>query len=277
MSTTEEIDFDAIKRAQQQVWSAGDFGMVATLTTIVGEDLCEAAEVLPGERVLDVACGSGNGALAAARRARGNTVGVDFVPELLEHGRRRAAAERLEVEFVEGDAEELPFDDATFDVVISIFGAMFAPNQERAAAELLRVCRPGGRIGLANWTPDGLVGQAQKAIAQHAPPPPGLKPSDLWGREGRLRELLGEGIEELGVRRREFNFRFRSADHWLEFFRTNFGPVKTAFERLDEGGREALAADAKAVLGRFNRAGEGALVAPGEYLEVVARRDDGDP
>jgi SAM-dependent methyltransferase len=269
---TQEVDFEAIKQVQQHVWSAGDFAIVATLTTIVGEDLCEALDVLPGERVLDVACGSGNGALAAARRAWGNTVGVDYVPELLEHGQRRAAAERLKVEFVEGDAEELPFEDGSFDIVLSIFGAMFAPNQERAAAELLRVCRPGGRIGLANWTPEGLVGQAQKAIAQYAPPPPGVKPSDLWGTEERLRELFGEGISELEAKRREFNFRFRSAEHWLEFFRTNFGPVKMAFERLDEAGREALAADAKAVLERFNRAGERALVAPGEYLEVVARR-----
>ncbi len=271
-TNTQGVDFEAIKQVQQQVWSAGDFAMVATLTMIVGEDLCEAVDVLPGERVLDVACGTGNGALAAARRAWGSTVGVDYVPELLEQGRRRAAAERLEVEFVEGDAEDLPFEDASFDVVLSIFGSMFAPNQERAAAELLRVCRPGGRIGLANWTPEGLVGQAQKVIAQHAPPPPGVKPSDLWGTEERLRELLGEGISELEVQRRAFDFRFRSAEHWLEFFRTNFGPVKMAFERLDEAGREALAADAKAVLERFNRAGERALVAPGEYLEVVASR-----
>lgn len=172
-TTTEEADFEAIKQAQQQVWSAGDFAMVATLTTIVGEELCEAVDVLPGERVLDVACGSGNGALAAARRARGNTVGVDYVPELLEHGRRRAAVERLEVELVEGDAEELPFEDASFDVVISIFGAMFAPNQERAAAELLRVCRSGGRIGLTNWTPEGLVVRRRRRLHSTRRPRPG--------------------------------------------------------------------------------------------------------
>lgn len=269
---TEAVDFEAIKEVQRRVWSAGDFAMVATATTIVGEELCEAVNILPDERVLDVACGSGNGALAAARRARGNTVGLDYVPELLEHGRRRAAAERLEVEFVEGDAEQLPFEDGSFDVVISIFGAMFAPNQERVAAEILRVSRPGGRIGLANWTPEGLVGQAQKVIAQYAPPPPGTRPSDLWGTEDRLRELFGEGISELVVRRREFKFRFRSAEHWLEFFRTNFGPVKMAFERLDEAGREALATDAKAVLERFDRGGGRALVAPAEYLEAVAIR-----
>ncbi len=269
---THEVDYEAIKQVQQRIWSAGDFAIVATTSVIVGEELCEAVDVLPGERVLDVACGSGNAALAAARRAWGNTVGVDYVPELLDHGRARAKVERLEAEFVEGDAERLPFAAASFDVVLSTFGVMFAPDQERAAAELLRVCRPGGRIGLACWTAEGLVGQMFMAMAKHVPPPPGVAPPVLWGTEDRLRELLGEGISSLEIAKREFNYRYRSAEHFLEFSRRYFGPVKMAMERLDETGREAVAAEIAEVVERFNRAGERALVAPGEYLEVVARR-----
>lgn len=269
---TQAVDYDTIKQVQQQIWSAGDFALVATGSVIVAEQLCEAADVLPDERVLDVACGSGNATLAAARRAWGNTIGVDYVPELLEHGRARAEVERLEAQFIEGDAEQLPFEDGSFDVVLSTFGVMFAPNQERAAAEVLRVCRPGGRIALASWTPDGLVGQTMAVIAKHVPPPPGVSPPVLWGTVERLRELFGDGVSEVEVARRELDFRFRSAEHWLEFFRAYFGPVKVALERLDEPEREALAAEAKAILERFNRAGERALVAPGEYLEVVAHR-----
>lgn len=266
------VDYEAIKQVQRQVWSAGDFAMVASTSVIVGEELCEAVDVLPDEAVLDVACGSGNATLAAARRAWGNTVGLDYVPALLEHGARRAAAERLEVEWVEGDAENLPFADASFDVVLSSFGVMFAPDQERAAAELLRVCRRGGRIGLANWTPQGLVGQAMGVIARHAPSAPGTQPPVLWGTEARLRELFGDGISGLETATRELDFRFRSAEHWLEFFRAYFGPVKVTLERLDEAARQALVGETKAILEHFNRAGERALVAPAEYLEVVARR-----
>lgn len=272
---TEQVDYEAVKQAQQAVWSAGDFALVATALVIVGEELCEAVDVLPDERVLDVACGSGNTTLAAARRAWGNTVGVDYVPELLEHGRTRAAAERLDIEWVEGDNESLPFEDASFDVVLSTFGAMFSPDQEQTAAELLRVCRPGGRIGMANWTPDGLVGQLFKLIAQRNPPPAGLSPPSMWGTEERLRELFGEGISDLSVNRREFKFRFRSVNHYLEFFRTNFGPVKLVWEALDEAGREELSRDVEGTMSAFNLAGARALVAPGEYLEVVAKRAGG--
>jgi SAM-dependent methyltransferase len=267
----QQVDFEAVKQVQRMVWSDGDFSKVATGVVIVGELLCEAVDVRPGERVLDVACGSGNTALAAARRFAA-TVGLDYVPGLLERGRERAAAEGLEIEFVEGDAEALPFEEASFDVVLSTFGAMFAPNQPRTAAELLRVCRPGGRIGMANWTPEGAVGQIFRITAQHAPPPFPLDPPMLWGTEERLRELLGDGISALSAPRREVVFRYPSPEFWVEYFRTWFGPTKAAFARLDEAGQEAYANDLLALWRSVNRAGDQALVAPSEYLEVVATR-----
>ncbi len=269
---TEPPDLGAVTEIQQKVWSEGDFAMVAVLIVGVAEDLAEALDIVPGERVLDVACGSGNGAIAAARHAWGNTVGCDFVPALLERGRERAAAERLEIEFVEGDAQGLPFEDGSFDVAMSIFGAMFAPDQERTAAELLRVVRPGGRIGMANWTPDGGVGAMFMTIAKHAPPPPGLNPPLLWGTEERLRELFGDEVSELRIERRVSRQAFRSADHYLDFFRTYFGPIKMAFERVGAEGEAALEADLRAFLAEANTAGERALVLEAEYLEVIAIR-----
>lgn len=272
MTSGTDIDFESVKQAQQRTWSAGDFAVVATMAVIVGEHLSEAVNVLPGERVLDVACGSGNATIAAARRSWGGTVGLDFVPELLEHARTRAAAERLDIEFVEGDAENLPFEDASFDVVLSTFGAMFAPNQPRMASELLRVCRPGGRIGMSNWTPDGLVGRMFATTVKHAPPPFDLTPPVAWGTEERLRELFGDGISDLEIDRQFLVFRFRSVDHLLEFFRTYFGPTKMAYERLDEDGRNAYKADMRSVLEPQNEAGDKAFMARAEYLEVVATR-----
>jgi len=269
---SDAVDFEAVGKVQQGIWSEGDFSVVAGIVMPVAEDLAEALDVLPGERVLDVACGSGNGALAAARRAWGNTVGSDFVPALLERGRERAVAERLDVEFVEGDAVDLPFGEGEFDVVMSIFGAMFAADQEKAAAELLRVCKPGGRIGMANWTPTGFVGEMFKTNAKHVPPPAGVKPPLLWGTEERLRELFGSAISDLRLERRISVQRFRSADHWLEIFRTYFGPTKVAFERVGSEGEAALEADLRALLDLNNRAGERALVLESEYLEVVATR-----
>ena len=195
------VNLEAVKQIQQKVWSEGDFSMVGDRLGIVGEELAEAAEIIPGDRVLDVACGSGNTTIPAARRAWGNTVGLDYVPELLERGRERAAAERLDIDFVEGDAENLPFDDASFDVVLSSFGVMFAPDHQKAADELLRVCKPGGRIGMANWVPDGFVGEMFTTTAKHAPPPPGVQPPPLWGTEDHLRELLGDGVSSLEVER----------------------------------------------------------------------------
>lgn len=269
---SDSVDLQAVRQAQQKTWSEGDFGMVAGLVMMVSEELVEALDVIPGERVLDVACGSGNAALAAARRSWGNTVGVDFVPELLARGRERAATERLDVEFVEGDAAELPFEDGTFDVITSVFGAMFAPEQEKAAAELLRVCKPGGRIGMANWTPDGTVSSMFAAIAKYAPPPPGMKPPVLWGTEERVRELFGDGISGLEIERKASRQGFRSADHYLDFFRTYFGPVKMAFERVGPDREGELESELRQLLAEGNTAGDRALVLEPDYLQVVATR-----
>jgi ubiquinone/menaquinone biosynthesis C-methylase UbiE len=269
---SDAVDLEAVKQAQQKTWSEGDFAMVAGLVMMVSEELVEALDIMPGGQVLDVACGSGNAALAAARRSWGGVVGVDFVPDLLKRGRERAAAERLEIDFVEGDAAELPFGDGEFDVVISVFGAMFAPEHEKTAAELLRVCKPGGRIGMANWVPDGGVGQMFMTIAKHAPPPPGVKPPLLWGTEEHLREYFGDGIADLRVERKRSRQTFRSVDHWLDFFRTYFGPTKVAFERVGPEGEAALEGDLRQYLEEANTAGDRALVLEPEYLEVVAIR-----
>lgn len=265
------VDLEAVKEAQQKVWSAGDFSMVASTVVPVGEKLVDAVDILPDERVLDVACGSGNTTLPA-RRAWGSTVGLDYVPELLERARERAAAERVEIELVQGDAEDLPFDDASFDVVLSTFGVMFTPDHQKAADELLRVCRPGGRIGLANWVPDGAIGAMFMAVVKHAPPPPGVQPPILWGTEEHLRELFGDRISSLEIERMSVKQAFRSSDHWLEFYRTYFGPTKTAFERVGPEGEEALEADLREMLARFNVAGDRALALEPEYLQVVATR-----
>jgi SAM-dependent methyltransferase len=269
---SDAVDLQAIKQAQQRTWSEGDFAMVAGLVMMVAEELVEDLDIVPGERVLDVACGSGNGALAAARRSWGNAVGVDFVPALLERGRERAAVERLEVGFVEGDAADLPFGDGEFDVVISIFGAMFAPEQEKTAAELLRVCKPGGRIGMANWVPDGPVSSLFATIAKHAPPPPGMVPPVLWGTEDRVRELFGDGVSDLRVERRASRQAFRSIDHYLDFFRTYFGPIKMAFDRVGPKGEAGLEADLREQLAKANSGGDRAFVLEPEYLQAIATR-----
>ena len=265
------VDFGTIKTRQRDTWAAGDFGMIAWNTAFVGELLCEAADLRAGQRVLDVACGSGNVALAAGRRFCAAT-GVDFVPALIERARERAAAERLPVQFEIGDAEDLPFADASFDVVLSTFGSMFAPDQQKAAAELLRVCRPGGKIGLASWTPEGMWGELFRLHTQYLPPPPGLKPPALWGTEAHLRELFGGAVRELSARTRNALFRYRSPQHQFEFFSTYFGPTIKVLEALDEPGGRRFAADYQAVLERFNRSGDATLVAAAEYLEAVAIR-----
>lgn len=264
-------DFTAIKQRQQHIWAAGDFSRVATIQILVSELLCEAVDVRAGQTVLDVATGSGNTALAAARRWC-EVAGIDYVPALLEHARQRAAVERLPITFREGDAENLPFPDASFDVVLSTFGAMFAPDQERTARELLRVCRPGGKIGMTNWTPDGFTGGIFRATSRYIPPPPGLKPPVLWGTEERLRELFGDGIAALRVTRRSCVVRYLSVQHWLEFFRTYFGPTLKAFEALDATGQENLTRDLLDVACHFNRSGDDTMVMPSDYLEVVATR-----
>ncbi|MDE2415601.1 MAG: methyltransferase domain-containing protein [Comamonadaceae bacterium] len=263
------IDYSAIKQRQQAVWSSGDFATIGVTLQIVGESLCEAVDLHAGSRVLDVAAGNGNATLAAARRFA-RVTSTDYVPALLERGRERAAAERLAVEFRTADAEALPFADASFDVALSTFGVMFAPDQERAAAEMTRVVRPGGRIGLANWTPEGFIGQLLKVVGQHVPPPPGLRPTVRWGTEQGLAELFpGQRVQ---ATLRDFVFRYESARHWLEVFRTCYGPVLRAFAALAPDQQGLLERDILALLARFNRGGEQALRVPGSYLEVVVTR-----
>ncbi|AYD01715.1 class I SAM-dependent methyltransferase [Neorhizobium sp. NCHU2750] len=263
-------DLAAAKARQQGAWASGNYAVVGTTLQIVGERLCEALDLRAGETVLDVAAGNGNATLAAARRWC-RVTSTDYVPALLEQGRRRADAEGLSVNFQTADAEALPFDADSFDVVLSTFGVMFTPDQDRAAAELARVCRPGGRIGLANWTPDGFIGQLFKVIGQHVPPPAGLRPPSLWGTSERLEEMFGaEGKVE--ATKRNFVFRYRSAAHWIEVFRTWYGPVHKAFAALPTDGQVHLERDLEQLIGRFNRADDGTMVVPSDYLEVVVRK-----
>jgi ubiquinone/menaquinone biosynthesis C-methylase UbiE len=265
------VDFAAVKGKQQAAWSTGDYAVIGTTLQIVGESLCEALDLRADERVLDVAAGNGNATLAAARRWC-DVVSTDYVPALLERGRARASAEGLPVRFEQADAENLPYSDGGFDVVLSTFGVMFTPDQEKAAAELARVCKPGGRIGLANWTPPSFIGELFKLIGKYLPPPAGVKSPALWGTEERLRELFGNRLASMEIARKHFVFRYRSAGHWLETFRTFYGPMHKAFGALDAAKQESLAADLIALAGRFNRASDGTLLAPGEYLEVVITR-----
>jgi ubiquinone/menaquinone biosynthesis C-methylase UbiE len=268
---TTAIDLDALKSRQMASWASGDYAVIGTTLQLVGELLAEACDIRHGAAVLDVAAGNGNATLAAARRG-GRVTSTDYVPALLERGQERAHAERLEVTFLAADAENLPFPDASFDVVLSTFGVMFTPNQARAAAELARVCRPGGRIGLANWTPDGFIGQVFKTLGRHLPPPPGVQPPSLWGVESHLRELFDDSAREISVARRLFNFRYQSAAHFIEVFRTWYGPVHKAFAALPPDGAQALERDLTELLERYNRAGPESLIVPSEYLEVVITR-----
>jgi SAM-dependent methyltransferase len=271
IATQPQPDLAAVKRRQQATWSSGDYAVIGATLAITGELLCEAVDLRPGQQVLDVAAGNGNATLAAARRWA-DVTSTDYVAALLERGRARATAERLNVTFQEADAEQLPFADASFDVILSTFGVMFTPNQEQAAREMLRVCRPGGKLGLANWTPEGFIGQVFRTIGKYVPPPAGVKSPALWGSEQRLRELFGDGMAELRVERRLFVFRYRSAQHWLEVFRTYYGPVLKAFAALDAAGQAGLAGELTALLERYNQGGAGTLAVPSEYLEVVGTR-----
>ena len=262
------VDYEAIKQRQQATWASGDFAVIGTTLQIVGESLAEAADIRAGERVLDVAAGNGNATLAAARRFA-RVTSTDYVPALLKKGAARAKAEGLDVSFELADAEALPFEDGSFDAALSTFGVMFAPQQARAAGEMLRVVRSGGRIGLANWTPAGLVGELLRLVGRHVPPPAGLKPPSLWGTEPHLAELFGAQAVDIAVQRKDFMFRYESPAHWLEIFRNYYGPTHKAFAALDADGQRALEADIVALLERFNTAGRSSLVMPGEYLEVV--------
>jgi SAM-dependent methyltransferase len=262
-------DLAAVKQRQQQAWASGDYHAVAARIAFAAEHLVDTADLRAGWRVLDVATGSGNAAIAAARLGT-HAVGVDYVPSLLERGRIRAEAEGLDVELVEGDAEALPFEDGSFDAVVSVFGAMFAPDHERAAAELLRVSRPGGTIALASWTPDGFIGELFRTVAAHVPPPAGVPSPMLWGTERHLRTLFGDGICSLELEERTFTFRFRSAQDFVDFFRTWYGPTLKAFAALEGAARDALEADLLALAHRHDRLDGGPVAIPSAYVEAIA-------
>lgn len=272
METREqEPDMGAIKERMHKIWTSGDYARIGNPISIMGELLCEAVDLRSGERVLDVATGSGNTAISAARRFC-EVTGLDLAPENVEHARRRAAAEGMDITFEVGDAEDLPYPDASFDVVLSTIGVMFCPDQEKTASELLRVTRPGGRIGLASWTPDGYTGQMLKTVGKHVPPPPGVKPPSLWGTDERLQELLGAGVSSLETTRQTYIFRYPSAEHFVGWFRDYYGPTVRAFAALDAEGKESLARDLEALINERNVADDGTMVVPSHYLQAVAVR-----
>jgi ubiquinone/menaquinone biosynthesis C-methylase UbiE len=264
-------DFAALKSRQQTAWASGDYAVIGTTLQLVGEQLAEACDLRWDERVLDVAAGNGNATLAAARRGC-RVTSTDYVSTLLERGAERARAERLDVQFQVADVEALPFESATFDAVLSTFGVMFAPDHARAASELARVCRPGGKIGLANWTPDGFIGQMFKVLGRHLPPPAGVQPPSLWGMQAHLYSLFGDEAAAVLVTPRMFNFRYRSAEHFVDVFRTWYGPVHKAFAALAGDKAFALERDLIDLLNRTNRAGADSLIVPSEYLEIVVTR-----
>jgi SAM-dependent methyltransferase len=264
-------DLAQVKQRQQQMWASGDFHQVAALIQSVADEVAAALDIEAGWRVLDVATGSGNAALSAARLGA-EAVGVDYVPALLERGRRRVEAEGLDVVLVEGDAEALPFGDGEFDAATSVFGAMFAPDHERAAAELVRVVKPGGKIGLATWTPDGFIGELLRAVAQHVPPAAGVASPILWGTETYLSTLFGDAIESIRCQEQTFVFRFRSAEAWVDFFRAYYGPTFKAFEAVGPEGEQALHADLVALVDAYTGRSKGPVTIPAAWLETVAVR-----
>jgi ubiquinone/menaquinone biosynthesis C-methylase UbiE len=265
------VDLKALKARQQGTWASGDYAIVGTTLQIVGEELCEALDLRSGSQVLDVAAGNGNASLAAARRYC-DVVSTDYVAALLDRGRERAGAERLNIEFREADAEALPFPDETFDDVVSTFGVMFAPDQDRVAAELIRVCKHDGKIGLANWTPDGFIGNFFKTIGKYVPPPAGVKSPALWGTRARIEELFEANASSIKSAQRHFTFRYRSPEHFVDVFRTYYGPSLKAFNTLAPAEQKALQSDIISLIQRFNTAGDGSVVVPSEYLEVVITR-----
>jgi SAM-dependent methyltransferase len=264
-------DLAAVKTRQQGAWSSGDYAVIGATLQIVGEDLCEALDLRAGQKVLDVAAGNGNVTLAAARRWC-EVTSTDYVPALLERGRIRADADGLRINFREADAEALPFADQSFDAVVSTFGVMFTPHQDKAAAELVRVCRSGGKIGLANWTPGGFIGRVFKIIGKHLPPPAGVKSPLLWGTRASIEEMFGADAAAIVAQPRDFMFRYRSAEHWLDMFKTYYGPMLKTFAALAPDGQAALRDDLFALIREFNRSGDATMVVPGEYLEIVVIR-----
>lgn len=267
----ETTDLVALKNRQQNAWASGDYAVIGTTVQIVGEQLAEACDLRYDERVLDVAAGNGNVTLAAARRGC-KVTSTDYVASLLERGAERAKAERFDVKFQLADAEALPFADASFDAVVSTFGVMFAPDQAKAAAEMARVCRPGGRIGMANWTPGGFIGQLFKTMGRHLPPPAGVQSPSLWGVESHLQTLFGAQAKAINVTPRMFAFRYRSAAHFIDTFRTWYGPMHKAFAALPSDKAKALESDLTDLLNSMNTAGAASLVVPSQYLEIVVTR-----
>ena len=270
-TSTPVADLAAVKARQQAAWSTGNYALIGSTLQIVGETLCEALDLRAGMRVLDVAAGNGNATLAAARRWC-EVTSTDYVPTLLDSARRRAEANGYAIDFQQADAENLPFADAAFDAVVSTFGVMFTPDQDKAASEMARVCRPGGHIGMANWTPESFIGQVFKTIGKYIPPAPGVKSPALWGTRARLEELFGQAAAEIRTTERAFVFRYRSSQHWLDMFRTYYGPMNKAFAALDASGQQAFAQDLLDLMARLNQSGDATLVLPSPYLEVVVAR-----
>lgn len=261
-------DYAAIKSGQQVAWGSGDYAIIGSTLNIVGEQLAEAAEINPGERVIDVAAGNGNATLAAARRFA-DVTSTDYVESLLEKGRGRTEAEGMSVTFRRADVEALPFADGSFDAVMSTFGCMFAPNQAATASEMARVCRLGGRIAMANWTPDSFIGKLFKVIGEHVPPPAGVQSPGLWGTRARIEELFGEQASRIEIRTRDFNFRYRNVAHWVDLFRTYYGPTHKAFAALPPEKQGVLAADMTKLAELHNTSRDGWMVVPSTYAEVV--------
>lgn len=264
-------DLKALKTRQQVMWASGDFALIGTTLQIVGESLCEAADLRSGSTVLDVACGNGNASLAAARRFC-TVTGIDYVPALLSRAEERAQAERLAITFTEADAEHLPFADATFDYVLSTYGVMFAPDQAQAAKELVRVCKPGGRIGVSNWTPEGFIGGLLRTVGRYVPPPPGVSSPLRWGTTSGISELFPRGVKVVQAERKDFVFRYESAAHFIDVFRRFYGPTYKAFAGLDEAGQASLAKDIEQLVATHDRAAGRGCVVPAEYLETVLER-----
>lgn len=264
-------DLAALKQKQQGTWSSGDYSVIGVTLQIVGESLCEAVDLRSGERVIDIAAGNGNASLAAARRFA-EVTSTDYVSALLDKARARAQAEGLEIDFREADAEALDFPDGSFDVALSTFGIMFTADHARAAAEMKRVVRSGGRIAMANWTPEGFIGRLLKTIGGHVSPPPGAVPPVRWGTKAWLEEAFGAEAEEISITSKDFVFRYRSPEHWLDIFRKWYGPMLKAFGALDEEGAKNLEADILNLIRQANQASDGTMVVPSEYLEIVIRK-----
>ncbi len=266
-------EMESLKTRLKAMWMSGDFGQIAKHIETAAEEFIARLALQPGDRVLDVACGSGNLSIPAAR-AGAVVTGVDIAANLIEQARARADSEGLTIQFDEGDAESLPYKDASFDVVVSMYGAMFAPRPELVSAELARVCRPGGRIAMANWTPEGFIGQMFKTTGKHVPPPPNMPSPIKWGDEGTVRERLNDGIADLQFTRQMCQFKYPfPPSEVVEFFRMYYGPTQRAFAALDTDGQDALRKDLEELWSEHNRASGNATHVDGEYLEVVATKN----